>query len=65
MIYDKPLAAPGFTSYRCASPYGWVMIGAVNEHDAIKQAARSTAKPRVEDLQVWDGTTYVPVFKEE
>lgn len=59
-ITSKPLAAPGFISYRCKQPFGWVMIGARNDEDAMKQAKQSTPNAKIEDLQVWNGTAYVP-----
>lgn len=52
---DRPLAAPGLTSYRYAGPLGWVMIGARDESDALREAARSIDGPADRDrLQVWD-----------
>jgi len=61
MHYDKPLAAKGLISYRCKSPYGYVMIGAKDNADAWKEAKRSTDRPY--DLDVWDGEKYVPATK--
>lgn len=58
-IYDKPLAAAGYTSYRARGRYGWIMIGANSTDEAWSEARRSTDKPH--DLQVWDGQQYVPV----
>lgn len=56
--HEKPLAAPGLNSYRYAGRFGWVMIGARNEADALAEAARSIsgqAEPAIsrERLQVW------------
>lgn len=59
--HDKPLAVEGLTSFRCKSPFGWVMIGATDPDDAMRQAKLSTEKPRRQDLEIWDGTIYVPV----
>lgn len=59
-ITSKPLAASGLTSYRCKQPFGWIMIGARDDNDAMNEARRSTANPTIEDLQVWNGTAYVP-----
>lgn len=56
----KPLAAPGLISYRCKNRYGWTMIGAKDIDDAMREALRSGDAKR-EDLQVWNGTEYVPV----
>ncbi|MFN9471421.1 hypothetical protein [Acidovorax sp.] len=59
-ISSLPLAAPGLLSFRLALPHSFIMIGAKDEADAMIQAARSTPKPRMEDLQRWDGQAYVP-----
>ena len=64
-LNNRPLAAPGLVSYRCRSPYGWIMIGATDTVGALREAGRSTAFPHVEDLQVWDGAQYVAVVAEE
>lgn len=56
--WNKPLASAPFVSYRCKSRYGFVMIGAKSHADAWKEAARSTSQPS--DLEMWDGTSYVP-----
>lgn len=55
--HNRPLAAAPFNSYRCKGRYGWVMIGAMNHADAMREAKRSTDKPA--DLEVWDGAEYV------
>jgi len=57
--HDKPLAIPGLISYRLRGRYGWVMIGARDIADAMREAARSTDKPQRNALQVWDGARYV------
>lgn len=57
-FHDRPCAAAGLISYRARAPYGWIMIGALNDADAWSQARRSTATPT--NLQVWDGSAYVP-----
>jgi hypothetical protein len=55
---DQPLAAPGLQSFRYAGRYGWVMIGAKDEADALREAARSIDGPADRDkLQVWDDRT--------
>lgn len=58
-VCDRPLAAPGLTSYRARGPFGWIMIGAMNKADAMREAHRSTEKPF--DLQIYDGDTYRPI----
>jgi hypothetical protein len=57
--WERPCAAAGLISYRCRSPYGFVMIGAKDDDDAMKQALRSTSKP--EALERWNGAEYVAV----
>jgi|GEM_PF-1869949 len=61
---ERPLAAKGLTSYRCRSPYGWIMIGARDHEDAMREAARSTDAPDRAGLQVWDGERYVDAFQD-
>lgn len=56
--HDKPLAASGFTSYRCKSRYGWIMIGATGHDDAMREARRSWEGADRKDLQIWNGTKY-------
>lgn len=56
---ERPCAAPGLKSYRCRSLYGWIMIGARDVLDALREARRTNQKARPEDLQEWDGQRYV------
>ena len=59
--HDKPLAARGLTSYRYKGRYGWIMIGARDDADALREAARSSSDAiDCVNLQVWNGTEYVP-----
>jgi len=58
---DEPLAAEGLTSYRYQGDYGWIMIGAPNDNDALLEAHRSTCSPvDISRLQVWSEDGYVP-----
>lgn len=58
--HNKPLAANGFTSYRYAGRYGWIMIGASDDADALSEAKRSTDDPiQANRLQRWNGAEYV------
>lgn len=62
---NRPCAAPGLTSYRYPTHRGdWIMIGAIDEQDALREANRSLTYPTaaIQHLQVWNGTAYVPVF---
>jgi len=60
-VQNKPCAARGLTSYRYKGRYGWIMIGARDDADALREAARSSsdAIDRA-NLQVWNGTEYMP-----
>jgi hypothetical protein len=58
-LSDRPLAAKGLRSYRARGRYGWIMIGARDDAEALSEARRSTDDPR--GLEVWDGSRYVPV----
>jgi hypothetical protein len=59
-LSNRPLAAPGLTSYRFTTVRGsHVMIGAKDTADALREASRSTSDEGT--LYVWDGTQYVRV----
>lgn len=59
---DKPLAASGLTSYRYRGRYGFIMIGAKDDTDALNEASRSTSETlSLSRLEVWNGAAYVPV----
>lgn len=61
-LTDMPLADKGLTSYRYEGCYGWIMIGATDDKDALREAARSTDMPIVMDrLQKWNGKKYEKV----
>ena len=58
---NLPMAGPGLQSYRYRGAYGWVMIGATNDADALREAQRSTpAQVTADRLQRWTGTKYQP-----
>lgn len=59
--YERPLAAFPYRSYRYASPYGGIAIGAMNTADALAQAARSLSSgeaPELGLLEVWNGEAW-------
>lgn len=61
-VHERPVAAVGLTSYRYKGRYGWIMIGATDHEDALREARRSTGdKVDVANLQVWAGNGYVPI----
>ena len=58
----RPLAAAGLISYRYPNPYGgWIMIGAADDSDALREAQRSLCSGTAtrENLQRWNGSEYV------
>jgi len=61
--HDKPLAAAGLTSYRYRGNYGWVMIGATDANDALREALRSVSHGGVsmDRLEVYGLAGYEPV----
>lgn len=61
-MHDRPMAAPGLTSYRCKGRYGYIMIGARDHQAAMGEALRSSGVAKPENLEVWDGSRYVPVY---
>lgn len=57
--HDKPLAAYGLESYRYKGRYDWVMIGAINDSDALHEASRSVSDEiNPLNLQKWNGDSY-------
>jgi hypothetical protein len=65
-ITDLPLAEKGYTSYRYRGSFGWIMIGAKDDADALNQASRSLCNPRDlpptrDRLEVWNGVRYTAV----
>lgn len=61
-VHNRPLAAPGYISYRYHGIYGYVVIGAKDPEEALREARRSTDSVLRERLEVWDGGKYVPVI---
>ncbi len=59
--WDRPCAAHGLTSYRYRGRFGWIMIGAKDNADAISEARQSTDNVASDNLEVWNGTEYVAV----
>lgn len=62
-FWNRPCASHGLHSYRLRGPYGWIMIGARDHEDAMREAARSTPSPSREALGVWNGVEYVKAFE--
>ena len=60
-FYDKPVACEPYKSYRYRGGYGWIMIGAIDDDEALREARRSTDGVVVSNLQRWNGTEYEPV----
>ena len=62
-FWNRPCAAEGLRSYRYAGHYGWIMIGAKNDADALFEAQRNSSMgyASAHKLQVWNGHEYVPV----
>lgn len=61
--HDKPLAVAGLTSYRYRGAYGWIMIGAKDTADALREANRSlcSGTATIDGLQIYTVTGYKPV----
>lgn len=58
---DRPLASPGLVSYRCRNRFGWTMIGAKDDEEALREARRSDPGAKAEDLEVWTERGYEKV----
>jgi hypothetical protein len=59
-FWSRPCAAAGLRSFRLKGRYDWIMIGATDREDAMREAQRSTPNPDPANLEEWDGTRYVP-----
>ena len=63
---EKPCAAQGLKSYRYKGPFGFIMIGATDDDDALNEAQRSLCSGAVSPycLQKWCkvANCYVPVI---
>lgn len=65
-VTNRPLADRGLLSYRYRQPHGFVMIGAKDDEDALKQAGRSIeSTPQLTALERWNGTSYSPVVADK
>jgi hypothetical protein len=61
-LCDKPMAMQGLISYRYRGRYGWIMIGAKDDNDALREAQRSTSdRVTMDNLQIWKGSQYETV----
>ena len=54
-FYDRPCASAGLNSFRYRGNYGWIMIGAHNQNDALREALRSisTGPATLDRLERW------------
>lgn len=63
-LTDRPLASKGLISYRYRGRYGWIMIGATDDKDALRQANRSISDgslATIDRLEVWRNDRYESV----
>lgn len=59
---NRPMAAAPYHSYRYRGRYGWIMIGAMDDDEALREAQRSTDTPVTrENLQRWSEYAYFDV----
>jgi hypothetical protein len=60
--WNRPCSAHGLKSYRYRGRYGWIMIGARDDDDALREASRSTVDVTKDRLQRWNGVKYTECF---
>lgn len=60
--WNRPCASDGWKSYRYRGRYGWIMIGARDDADALNEASRSTVDVTKDRLQRWNGVKYTECF---
>jgi hypothetical protein len=59
-VHNKPMAIQGLKSYRYKGRYGYIMIGAKDTQDALREASRSTDSEITSDnLESWDYSKYM------
>lgn len=59
---NRPMASPPYTSYRYRGRYGWIMIGAMDDEEALREAQRSSSCPVTrKNLQRWSDYAYFDV----
>jgi hypothetical protein len=63
-LFDKPMAAKPWISYRYHGPYGGIAIGAMTDTEALVEASRSLSsgeQPDARLLERWNGERWVSV----
>ena len=56
--WSRPCAAEGFISYRARGRYGFIMIGARDNADALREAKRSNPAITADMLEIWNNAQY-------
>lgn len=68
IYYNKPCAIKGLISYRYINgKYGYIMIGAKDDDDAINEANRSLTYPNanINNLEKWSGSKYEKILQND
>lgn len=63
--HTRPCAAAGLESYRCRGRFGWIMIGAVSDENALSEARRSWSGAEMNHIERWNGDRYVPLVSSD
>lgn len=62
MFYNRPCAAAPWLSYRYKGRYGYIMIGAKDDTDALREAQRSTSDAvSMDNLERWIDIQYIKI----
>jgi cobalamin biosynthesis Co2+ chelatase CbiK len=65
---ERPSAAPGKTAYRYRYGFGWIMVDAKDQDDALKKVGVATCDedyvPNLKHLEIWNGTEYEKIVTE-
>ncbi len=59
--WNRPCAAANLISYRCRGRFGWIMIGAKSDDDALSEARRSWPEATRDRIERWDGARYFAI----
>ena len=64
-VFESPLAAPGYMSFRCKVGSEYIMVGARDREQALDLIFEAEASYNSGDLEIFSGTTYTPVYPDQ
>ncbi len=64
-IFEQPLAAPGYHSFRCKVGAEYVMVGARDREQALDLIFEAETSYNSGNLETFSGTAYTPVYPDQ